>query len=143
MTEISFHFNAPDRSGYACRILRKAMRQGGSVLVTAPLATLERFDRELWAFDAHEFVAHAWLDREAEVPPSLRRSTVWLSGDASLSNRPETLLNLGDTTPVGFESFLRVIEVVSAEPDERAAGRERWKHYASRGYAIARHEAVQ
>jgi DNA polymerase-3 subunit chi len=143
MTEISFHFNAPDRSGYACRILRKAVRHGSSVVVTAPLAVLERFDRELWAFDAHEFIAHSWLEREAEVPASLRDTTVWLTADASVAPQHQTLLNLGDEPPLGFESFERLIEVVSAAPDDRSAGRDRWKHYARRGYRIVRHEVAE
>ena len=27
MTEVAFHFNAPDKLGYACRLLRKAVGQ--------------------------------------------------------------------------------------------------------------------
>ena len=28
MTEVDFHFNAPDKLGYACRLLRKAVANG-------------------------------------------------------------------------------------------------------------------
>ena len=38
-----------------------------------------------------------------------------------------TLLNLGDAAPRGFESFERLIEMVSTDDDDRAAARERWK----------------
>lgn len=142
MTEISFHFNAPDRSGYACRIVRKAVRQGRSVVVSAPLETLERFERELWAFDAYEFIAHGWLDRAGGVPARLHASTVWLATDASGATSQDTLINLGDAAPVGFASFARMVEVVSASETDRSLARERWKHYANRGYPIARHEVA-
>ena len=33
MTEVSFHFNAPDKVAYACRLLRKAMNGGARVVV--------------------------------------------------------------------------------------------------------------
>jgi len=41
---------------------------------------------------------------------------------------------------VGFERFERLIDVVGQEPAEREAGRERWRHYQSRGYTITRHD---
>ena len=34
MTEVTFHFNAPDKTGYACRLLRKAVGTGAKVVVT-------------------------------------------------------------------------------------------------------------
>lgn len=142
MTEIGFHFNVPDRAAYACRVVRKVVRQGRSVVVTAPIATLERFDRELWSFDASEFVAHGWLEKSAAVPARLHSSTVWLATDASGASSHDTLLNLGDAAPVGFESFARMVEVVSAAEDDRGFARERWKYYAHRGYPIARHEVA-
>ena len=52
----------------------------------------------------------------------------------------EALLNLGDAAPRGFETFERLIELVSTDESDRAAARERWKRYAGRGYAIKRHE---
>ena len=34
MTEVSFHFNVPDKIGHACRLLRKAVAAGARVVVT-------------------------------------------------------------------------------------------------------------
>ena len=65
---------------------------------------------------------------------------------AVLSNVPavavhhEVLVNLGDDAPAGFESYARLIEIVSTDPADRATARARWKHYAARGYPIQRHE---
>ena len=44
------------------------------------------------------------------------------------------LLNLADGVAEGFETFARLIEVVSA--DGADAGRRRWRHYSARGYPI-------
>ena len=140
MTEIRFHFNVPSRTEYACRLLRKASRQAAPVAVTGPEDRLAELDQALWAMAPAEFVAHAWV-REAEaVPAGLRDGIVWLAPDPLASPVHETLLNLGDAAPRGFESFERLIELVSTEASDRAAARERWKGYAGRGYAIARHE---
>jgi DNA polymerase-3 subunit chi len=52
----------------------------------------------------------------------------------------QVLLNLGARVPEGFEQFERLIELVTADDQDRANARQRWKHYADRGYAITRHD---
>ena len=59
MTEVAFHFNAPDKLAYACRLLRKASGAGARVAVTAEAELLQRLDTALWTFSALDFVAHA------------------------------------------------------------------------------------
>ncbi len=142
MTEIRFHFNVPSRTGYACRLLRKAARQGTPIAVTGPDDLLAELDRELWALGPAEFVAHAWARDVDAVPSRLHAGTVWLAPDALAAPHHVALVNLGQSAPRGFETFVRVIEVVSTDPADRAAARERWKVYAGRGYAIDRHEVA-
>jgi DNA polymerase-3 subunit chi len=55
----------------------------------------------------------------------------------------EVLLNLGGVVPPGFERFERLIEVVSAEDADLQQARLRWRHYASRGYAMTRHDRAE
>lgn len=142
MTEVSFHFNVPDRSGYACRLLRKAARAGARVVVTAESAELVGLDRLLWIFDPIEFLPHLLHRRGAAVPDRLRDTPLWLTEDAAAAPHRHVLVNLGFEVPAGFESFERVIEIVSADADDRAAARMRWKHYAARGYSIQKHEVA-
>ena len=139
MTEISFHTNVPDRLGYACRLLRKASRQGAKVVVTAPLATLRGLDRALWTFEPTEFVAHAVVAAGQVPPAALAPTPVWLVEQIGDVAHHEVLVNLGDPPPHGFERFARLIEIVSADDADRAAARLRWKHYASRGYTLVQH----
>jgi DNA polymerase-3 subunit chi len=141
MTEVSFHFNVPHRLGYACRLLRKATRQGAKVVVFAAPDTLGELDRALWSFDPIEFVPHVRL-AGSELAAHLVDTPVQLVDDLARSTHQQVLLNLGDELARGFESFARVIEVVSADSAERAAARMRWKHYAARGYSIERHEVT-
>ena len=142
MTEISFYFNVPSRTGYACRLLRRAQRQGMALAVTGPAEALDAIDRELWTFAAPEFLAHGWIDRAAEVPPSLHATTIWLGPNPIEAPQHDGLLNLGSETPPSFETFERVFEVVSVDEADRQAARERWKAYAKRGYPIKRHEVA-
>ena len=66
MTEIAFHFNAPDKLAYACRLLRKAVASGAKVVVTGAPASLQSLDTLLWTFSPHEFVAHCRAGSPAE-----------------------------------------------------------------------------
>ena len=140
MTEVSFHFNVPDRTAYSCRLLRKALRAGAKVVVTGPEDSLAEVDRALWTFDPLEFLPHLLLRRDQAVPERLRATPVWLTPQPGEADHHEVLVNLGDAAPEGFESYAKLIEIVSTEAGDRAAARERWKYYAARGYPIQRHE---
>lgn len=142
MTEVTFHFNVPDRTDYTCRLLRKAVRKGAVVVVAGPSSVLAEVDRALWAFDPVEFLPHVLLRAGEPVPPRARAAPVWLLEDARQTERHDVLLNLGTEAPQGFESFARLIEIVSPDAADRGGARLRWKHYLARGYAIERHEAA-
>lgn len=140
MTEVSFHTNLADRLAYGCRLLRKAVRSQAQVAVVGPPALLAELDRALWAFDPLDFVPHVRLMPGTPVPAALRRTPLWLVDRAGAAPHQDVLLNLGDEVPEGFESFARVVELVGVDADVRALARQRWKHYAGRGYAIEHHE---
>jgi DNA polymerase-3 subunit chi len=143
MTEVSFHFNVPDRMAYACRLLRKAVRRGAKVVVCAPGDVLARLDKQLWVFEPLEFLPHV-LVRPGQAPAArLQDTPVWLAEQAGAAPHREVLLNLGDDLVDGFEDFARVIELVPQEGDGRLAGRTRWKHYKDRGYELNRHDVAQ
>ena len=139
---MSFHFNVPDPAAYACRLLRKAVRQGARVAVTGGSAALANLDRALWSFDPLEFLPHLLLRPGQQGAARLRTTSVWLVEDPAQAGHHDVLLNLGSETPAGFESFARLIEIVSNDGDDRATARRRWKHYATRGYEITRHEVA-
>lgn len=140
MTEIAFHFNAPDKLAYACRFARKVQHSGARLVITAPAGALEALDRMLWAMAPQDFVAHCRSDADEEL---VQVSPVLLAVDARSAPHHEVLLNLNAEVPEGFGRFDRLVEVVSAQDEaDRAEARARWRHYASRGYAITRHDLV-
>ena len=142
MTHVRFHFNVSDRTDYACRLLRKATRQGAQVVVTGPARALADLDRALWAFDPIEFVPHVVLPPGQSLPERLRTTPVCLTEQATAAPTREVLLNLGREAPEGFEAFERVVEIVSTDEDDRVAARTRWRSYAAQGVTIERHEVT-
>lgn len=138
MTEVAFHFNVPDKLGYACRLLRKATGAGSRVVVTGEAAELRSLDTELWTFSALEFIPHCLAaGAEAQV---LAASPVVLAESVRGTPHQDVLVNLGGRVPEGFERFERLIELVTRDDGDRQQARARWKHYADRGYAIKTHD---
>lgn len=139
MTEVFFHFNAPERLGYCCRLLRKVYGMGLRVGVVGAPTLLEQLDRQLWAFSRQDFIAHCL----ANAPPTMRAaSPIVLAPDCSMLEHRQVLLQLADEPPAGFDRFERVIEVVSTDPAERQLARQRWQHYTALGYALKRHDVA-
>jgi DNA polymerase-3 subunit chi len=140
MTEVAFHFNAPDKWAYACRLLRKASNAGARVVVVADVEGLSQLDSLLWTFSPLEFIPHCcWPASPQEVQASGVVLCEALSRELQDTHH-QVLVNLGDAVPAGFESFERVIEVVTLDDADRLTARGRWKHYADRGYSITRHD---
>jgi DNA polymerase-3 subunit chi len=140
MTEVNFHTGLADPLAYACRLVRKATARASRVVVAGEPARLDELDVLLWTFEPHEFLPHARLRAEAELPARLAATPIWLADDPVAAPHHEVLVNLGDEVCAGFESFARLFELVGRDPQAVAAGRRRWRHFQTRGYPIVHEE---
>lgn len=136
MTEISFHFNVPDRADYVLGLIRTAFKRQMNTVVVGEATVLEKVSQALWSRIPTSFLPHCFGDAPDHL---LQYSPVVLAAQAigPWSTRP-LLINLFDEVPAGFERYERVLEVVSHEEAGRAQARDRWKYYAHRGYAITK-----
>jgi DNA polymerase-3 subunit chi len=139
MTEVAFHFNAPDPVAYACRLLRKAVSCGAKIVVTGDADTLQALDSALWVFSTLDFVPHCFIESDAGI---VAASPVILAPSVESVPHQQVLLNMGHLVPDGFERFERVIELVGLDDEDRLHARNRWKHYIDKGYAITRHDLI-
>jgi DNA polymerase-3 subunit chi len=137
MTRIEFHFNAPERLQYACRLLRKAHGRGLRVGVVGAPATLRQLDTALWTFSATDFLPHTTTAHPADIQEA---SAILLSHNTTDLGVLDVLLNLGDDVPEGFERFERLIEIVAMDDHSRMCARQRWKHYTAQGYDFLQHD---
>ena len=137
MTDIAFHFNAPDPVAYVCRLLRKAVNSGVKVVVTGLPDTLLQLDAALWTFSPTDFLPHCHLDSSASV---IATSPVLLTTLIEFVPHQQVLVNLGYVVPTCFERFERVIEVVGEDDEDRQLARNRWKQYLGLGYTMTRHD---
>jgi DNA polymerase-3 subunit chi len=138
VTEVAFHFGAPDRLAYTCRLLRKATATGARLQVRASADTRAALDLALWNVGTTDFVTHC--DAAATDAMRARSSVLLLDADAQLQPEFPILVNLAEDVPEGFDRFARVIEIVSTDEQDRNLARQRWKHYTELGYSITRHD---
>ncbi|WP_233862562.1 DNA polymerase III subunit chi [Paraburkholderia adhaesiva] len=131
MTRIDFHTNVGDSLAYACRLVRKAYLAGEQVVVLAEPARLRAFDEMLWTFSPLDFVPHCMADSALA-----NETPIVLAADLERAPHHRVLLNLGATVPPQFARFERLLEVIGDTPDELAAGRDRYRFYRDRGYAL-------
>ena len=138
MPEVDFHTGLSDLPGYACRLLRKAWRQGRQIVVTGPSEQLQRLDTLLWTFDPEDFVPHARLRPGSPIAAALRRTPIWLAEVAEDAPPRDVLVNLGPDWVEAGTAFGRVVELVGALPDAVDAGRRRWRQYLAAGITPTR-----
>lgn len=141
LPRVEFHFNAPDKLGYASRFLRKAHAKGAHVLVLC--AEPQALSAALCLLGDTEFVPHTCLDA---APSALAHSPIWIASawpqavPEGLALRSPVLLNLLDGVPVAMADFSRLIEVVSTDEADRHLARLRWRDYKAAGCEPIRHD---
>lgn len=140
MARIEFHFNAPALVAYTCRLLRKVHARGACAQVVGHSSTLAQLDQALWTFSQLDFLPHCQSSAEPSV---LAASRVLLTPQVCQDWARQVLVNLGEGVPEGFESFERIIEVVSVDDLHRAQGRERWRQYSRLGHELIRFDLAQ
>lgn len=126
MTRIDFHSNVPDKIAYACRLTRKAyLARKQIVLLAQDAAQLAALNEALWRFSETDFLPHVLAgDALAAQTP-----IVLTDSDNAALPHYDILVNLSQRAPAHFARFARLCEIVSADPQDAAAGRQRYVFY--------------
>lgn len=151
MTRIDFAFGAPDRLRMACQVVRKRFLAGQRLVVYCRDGSrLAAFDRMLWAFDDTSFVPHVLANDPlaSETPVVLTAGDPQQAAQAAQAAQPAAgvdapplwLLNLDNECPPGFDAFERLLEIVSDDPDDKQAARQRWRLYQNAGHTPVSHD---
>ena len=137
MTRIDFYITSNEealgRERFACRLARKVFGLGEPMHIhTGNEAQLARLDELLWTFSDASFLPHARLGATPDAP-------ITLDCERVPEPVPGLLINLADEVPAFFSRFARLAEVIGADPASREAGREHFRFYRDRGYALQVH----
>ncbi|MET0383875.1 MAG: DNA polymerase III subunit chi [Burkholderiaceae bacterium] len=142
MTDVAFHTGIADPLDYACRLLRKAYRSGARVAVHGEPEALDRLDQALWTFEPLEFVPHILLPRDGVDASRVANTPVVLVKDGAQAPPGCRVAVALAAHPLGdVSAFDKLIAIIGLAPEQREAGRRRWREYDSAGHAI-RHIAA-
>src|SRR5262245_38836912 len=136
MTQIDFYTHVENKLATACTLAGKAHARGlrVTVLCTDPEAA-QRFDRLMWTTPAIGFVPHCGPDDP--LAPETPVIVDW-RGENLLNE--DVLLRFRAAWLPFFSRFLRLIEIVGREEEDRAQARERFRLYRDRGFEIRTHD---
>jgi DNA polymerase-3 subunit chi len=139
VTEITFYTFADNPLDVARRVAAKAHGQGKQVMIYAPdAAVASAIDRLLWTMPALSFVPHCRdSDRLASETPVL------IGTDADTLRQADVMINLHHEQPPAFARFERLVEIIGQDEAGREQGRERYRFYQARGYALKTHDLRQ
>eukprot|EP01030_Chromulinospumella_sphaerica_P024390 gene24390-24466_t len=100
--------------------------------MTDDASQLAELDEAMWTFSATDFLPHvAASDALAAQTPVLLTDN-----DAAELPHRELLINLSRRTPATLDQFARVIEIISSDEEDAAAGRKRYSAYKQQAYPL-------
>ena len=140
MTQVDFYIlkNAPLAKAelFVCQLAEKAFKKGHKIHVhTVDNLQTERMDTLMWTYNDLSFLPHAIAESDvaAETP-------IHLSHNSDKTSIKDVLINLKSEVPVFYEQFNRVAEIVTSDPQQQQAARQRYRYYQQRGCTVNSHE---
>lgn len=139
MTRVDFYLLATAdetaRLRIVCRLADKIVSLGQRLHINTHDEEQSRLlDRLLWTFQDISFLPHQPACPDSSTVP------ITLAHERAPASSVDVLINLAPDTPPFFSRFDRVVEVVDEQPAVRTAGRERYRFYRDRGYALQHHQ---
>lgn len=139
MTQVDFYFNAENKLDVARKLAGKAYQSGlRALLYTSDARLANDLDAYLWTRDKLSFVPHVRCGH-----PLAGETPLLIGADAEAMASHDVLINLDAECPSCFSRFTRLLEVVGVDEADRQAGRQRYKFYKERGYALINHDLAQ
>lgn len=142
MATTTFYTHLNDLTGFACRLTQKVYKSGQNVLVwLTDEEHLHQFDQTLWSFEASSFVPHE-ICLSGQPLPSIPHRVLLACGIKLPSiNADIVVINLADIYWCNApQPPQRILELVSADVDDLALARQRFRTYRKAGYTIEHHD---
>ena len=132
MTEVSFYTFADDKLAVARQLTAKAFARGMHVMLYAPdQALAQTLDTLLWTTPAQSFLPHC-----RDTHPLASQTPVLIGENVDVMPQADVMINLHHERPAAFSRFGRLLEIVGLAADDVEQGRQRYRFYRERGYAL-------
>ncbi len=139
MSQIDFHIlDVSDNKSllvYACRVVRKACKNGYRVYVRVENEQdMQHLDTLLWTFSELDFIPHAIIGTECGQEPVI----IGMIEHQGSSNM--VLINVSTKMASNYSRYSRVIELISNDPGCKSAGRNRYRKYQQMNEDLNNHQ---
>lgn len=132
MTEVSFYTFADDKLAVARQLAAKALGRGMHVMLYTPDPALaQKLDTMLWTTPAQSFLPHC-----QDTHPLAEQTPVLIGQNVDAIKLADVMINLHHDRPPAFSRFERLLEIVGVAEDDVEHGRQRYRFYRERGYAL-------
>lgn len=112
------------RDRFCCRLATKAWRDGHTVFIrTDSEAQAEQIDKLLWTHKPGSFIPHGRQPDDGETPIVI----------ATSAQPGGLVINLAEDLPPDWGQRERVAEILTADPVNRDAARQRYRQYQQAG----------
>jgi DNA polymerase-3 subunit chi len=132
MTQVDFYVGSSNKHHLACQLAAKAFSQKLPVVIyTNDSSEASTVDKMLWTIPAIAFIPHCQSNHElaAETP-------IIIAHTPQKFRSSEVLINLQPESPIFFDEFGRLIEIVTEDEEDKSNARIRWKYYKDRGCTL-------
>lgn len=132
MTEISFYTFADNKLAVARQLTAKAVARHMQVMLYAPDSALAgTLDALLWTTPAQSFLPHC-----RDTHPLSVQTPVLIGDNTDALSQADLMINLHHDRPPAFSRFGRLVEIVTTDAEDVEQGRQRYRFYRERGYAL-------
>jgi DNA polymerase-3 subunit chi len=129
LTKIQFFFNVSDRLKLVTDIVKRRLLQKKTSLVFCNDAQeLVKLSESLWGSNDLNFIPHLINSTDQYHQITLTDNEVDFMDD--------TIINYSNLSIDGFQRYLKLIEIVSNDDDEKIKARKRYKFFSECGYKI-------
>ena len=123
----------------ACRIVEKAYRLGHRVYVrTGNSDDTNVLDDLLWTFSQNSFVPHQLSAESGSL-----ESPVVIGEHPPAAEGTDVVISVADDPVSDFTAYLRIVEIVGCDNDEKASGRNRFRYYRKHGVEPNTHQIAR
>lgn len=136
MTYIDFYFNVENKFNKIHEVLEREIFRKRKIFISVnDLNSAEALSNFLYTYSPSSFLPHVIGQQE-------ERASIHIDWDHK-SVTDDFMINLTSEISPSFSRYLRLIEIVSQNEEDKKTARDRLKFYRDRGYEIQLIDAIK
>ena len=142
MTRIEFYFNVPNKHEIVENLVQLALHKRRQItILTSDEQASANVSGYLWqskptSYLPNVLLHHAYSPTKQASSSQVALTPVVIGSQVDKLIYDDMLINLTPREPNFFSCFTQLVEIIGLDEDDKIMGRQRYKFYRDRGYAI-------